>query len=254
MTTSRIGLALLERVEKLREQPLAPVDVAVLDSGVDATHPDLTSHVVKAYAAVTEDDGVSIVEQSLPGNHDDYGHGTAVASIIAGIAANARMSDYRVLGTDNTGAGEALVASLKHAVDVGVRVINMSLAATSAFGGKLETLCDRAYRRGQIVVAAKRNMPLSDLGFPAELTSVVSVDRAKFSSRLALRYIPDSIIEFVGHGDDVVVAAPGGGYTTKNGTSFATPAVAGIVAVLLGAYPDLRPFEVKAILRAWAEP
>ncbi len=249
-----LGNAIADRVDGLRERTLAPVDVAILDSGVDATHPDLRGRLVKAYAALPRPPGIAVVEHEGIENHDVYGHGTAVASIITGIASNARLFDYRVLGTNNTGAGDALVASLKHAIDAGCRVINMSLAATGEFAAKLEPLCNKAYRRGQIVVAAKRNLPLADLGYPAELTSVVSVDRAKFPTRTALRYMPDSVIEFVGHGDEVTVAAPGGGYTTKTGTSFATPAISGVVAVLLGAYPDLRPFEVKAILRSWAEP
>ncbi|MEI9949716.1 MAG: S8 family serine peptidase [Pseudomonadota bacterium] len=248
-----LNSALQMRVEQLRDRELRAVSVAVLDSGIDATHPDLNGRIVKAYCPSRSDESLSIVEQAVPSNQDSFGHGTAVASIISGIANNAHLADYRVLGSDNTGAGDALVASLEHAIEHGYQVINMSVAASAAFASRLETLCNRAYRRGQIVVAARRNMPLADFGYPAEFTSVVSVDRAKLASRLNLRYMPDSVIEFVGHGDEVVVAVPGGGYTTKNGTSFATPAVAGMVAVLLGAYEDLRPFDVKAILRAWSE-
>ncbi|MBX3227337.1 MAG: S8 family serine peptidase [Labilithrix sp.] len=249
---SPIEKVLAERIEDLRKRELPPVEVAVLDSGVDATHPDLEPRVVKALAAVTKDDKTEVVTHGLA-NHDTYGHGTAVSSIISHVAPNARIVDYRVLGPDNTGAGDALLACLRHAVDAGYKVINMSLAAKASFGPQLLPLCDKAYRNGQVIVAAKRNMPLGDLGYPAEISTVVSVDRTKFEAPWAVRYVPASIIEYIGHGDDVHVAAPGGGYTTKTGTSFATPAISGVVALLLGAYPELRPFEVKTVLRAWSQ-
>lgn len=243
---SSVARALAARVEDLRASPLAPVDVAVLDSGVDATHADLDSRVSRSYAADDE-----VRERPLE-NHDAYGHGTGVASVIARVAPNARIIDYGVLGADNRGAGEALIASLRHAVEAGHRVINMSLAAKAKFAPLLLPLCDEAYRRGLVIVAAKRNMPLADLGFPAEISSVVAVDRTFFPLPWRVRYVPGAKIEYMAHGDDVEVAVPGGGRTTKTGTSFATPAVSGVVALLLGAYPDLRPFEIKTILRAWS--
>jgi subtilisin family serine protease len=245
--------ALAERIADLQKGDLQTVEVAVLDSGIDATHPDLAGKVSKAFAAYVVG-GTAVVEpKGVPENHDVFGHGTAVASIICGIAKNARLIDYRVLGSDNTGAGEAVLSSLRDAIDAGHRVINMSLAVKADFAPRLWPLCEKAYRRGQVIVAARRNMPLADQGFPAELTSVISVDRAKFASAVSLKYTPDSVIEFVGHGDDVVVAAPGGQHTTKTGTSFATPAVSGMVALLLGAFPSLRPFDVKSVLRHWAD-
>jgi subtilisin len=250
---SSLSRALQESFESLHGRVLSPVKVAVIDSGIDATHSDLRDRIICARAASKIDGRPGIIEQEVPANHDTYGHGTAVASIIAGIASNSILLDYRVLGPDNTGTGEFMVAALSHAIRTGCRVINMSMAARAEFAPRLQELCDDAYRNGQVVVAAKRNMPLSDLGYPAELTSVISVDLASFPTKFCVRYLPDNIIEFVGHGEDVVVAAPGGGHTTKSGTSFATPAISGIVALLLGAYPDLRPFEIKSILRARSE-
>lgn len=248
-----IERVLADRPELLRARELPPVEVAVLDSGVDATHPDLKARMVRAFAAVTKDDHPTEIIPHELANHDTYGHGTAVSSIISNVAPNARIVDYRVLGPDNTGAGDALLACLRHAIDAGYRVINMSLAAKASFGPQLLPLCDKAYRNGQVIVAAKRNMPLADLGYPAEISTVVSVDRTKFEAAWGVRYVPSSIIEFIGHGEDVQVAAPGGGYTMKTGTSFATPAISGVVALLLGAYPELRPFEVKTVLRAWSQ-
>jgi subtilisin family serine protease len=251
--TVRALVAALEgALADLAARPLAPIEVAVLDSGVDATHPDLAGRVRAAFAVEIVKGRSEVVAKAADRNHDVFGHGTGVASIIAKQAPNASIVDYRVLDADNTGAGDALVAALDAAVTRGCRVINMSLAAKREFGPRLLAHCERAYREGLVVVAAKRNMPLADLGFPAEYTAVIGVDRASFPSLSIVRYQPKSVIEFVGHGEQVVVAAPGGGYTTKSGTSFATPAIAGLVALLLGAYPDLRPFEIKSILKARA--
>ena len=76
--------------------------------------------------------------------------------------------------------------------------------------------------------AARRNMPIEDDGFPAEFSSCVGVDIGNFISQFHLLFQEDQIIEFVAHGEAVVVAAPGGGTTTNTGTSFATPAVSGL--------------------------
>ena len=61
-------------------------------------------------------------------------------------------------------------------------------------------------------------------------------------------------IEFTALGENMTIANVGGGYTTKSGTSFATPVVSGLVALLIGLYPDLRPFEIKALLKHFAAP
>ncbi len=249
------SLALLfqKQLGELMTQELSPVEVAVLDSGIDATHPDLAGRVKSAYSVSRVEGRAVVRSEPLATNHDAFGHGTAVASIIARQARNAELVDFQVLGADNTGSGEALVASLEYALTQGCRVINMSLAAKAEFAPRLRQICDQAYRNGQVIVAAKRNMPLCDFGFPAEFTSVVAVDRGNYPRLLSLSYRPNQVVEFVGHGDEVVVAGPGGGYTTKTGTSFATPSISGIVALLLGAYPDLRPFDIKSILRALAD-
>lgn len=231
---------------------LQPVDVAVVDSGVDATHADLAGRIVRAMHVEFVEGESRVVETEVPSNNDVYGHGTAVSSIIARIAPNARITDIRVLNRMNVGSGQALLAGFRHAVDQRLRVINMSLAALSQFARPLNRLCETAYLQNQIVVAARRNMPLADQGFPAEFSSVVSADCGRFDSPFELRFRPEHLIEYIAHGEDVVVAAPGGGHTTRTGTSLATPALTGLCALLVGAWGDLRPFDVKGALRAFS--
>jgi subtilisin family serine protease len=243
--------ALLGRTpEELTSMPLLPVEVVVVDSGVDASHPDLSGRVTAAVHVVEIEPGKIISETLRPGAcNDSYGHGTGVASIIARIAHNARIVDVRVLDAHNVGSGAALVAGIEWAVARRSPVINLSLVAKSRFAVPLHRACEQAYRQGQAIVAARRNVPLADEGFPAEFSSVIAVDRGTVRSPTGIAYRPGAVIEYAAHGQDMIVAASGGGYTTATGTSFATPVVAGLCALLLGADPALRPFEIKSLLK-----
>ena len=253
MVTRDLNQWVDQQLDQLSHCELQPVEVAVLDSGIDATHPDLAGKISEAVQIELIDGKARIVQTNLLGNSDLFGHGTAVASIITRLAPNARIVDVRVLGTDNNGAAAALIAGLKFAVERKSRIINMSLAVKADYAPQLWPLCELAYRQNQIVVAARRNMPLADEGFPAEFSSCVSVDRDRFTTPYRLRFNLNEIIEYTAQGEEVIVAARGGGYTTKTGTSFATPAVSGLCALLVGAHPELRPFEVKTILKAFSD-
>ena len=251
--TSLLRRLLTERLEDLAARQLDPVEVAVLDSGIDTTHPDLKGRVAAAYTIELVNGDSEIRERDLGVNPDKLGHGTAVASIIAKIAPNARIIDYQVLGPQDLGASAAVIAALRDVLARRPRIANMSLAVTAEFATRLLPLCEAAYRQGQVLVAAKRNMPLVDYGFPAEFSSCISVDIDSFPTSFHLRYLEDHRIEYAANGEEIVVAATGGGYTVKTGTSFATPAISGLCALMLGAYPGLRSFEVKAALKAFAD-
>jgi subtilisin family serine protease len=241
-----------KRLTELPRRRLEPVTVAVVDSGIDATHPQLAGRIVRALRVEPAGKKQRIVPGAVPRNADVYGHGTAVASIICRIAPNARIVDIRVLDPDNICTGETLLEGFRHAIDSDARLINMSLAASAKFARPLRELCETAYRRNRVVVASRRNMPLTDEGFPAEVATCIGVNSAKFTSQFQVAFQRDRVIEFAAHGEEVVVAAPGGGETTLTGTSFAAPAVSGLCALLLGACPDLRPFDLKSLLRAFS--
>jgi subtilisin family serine protease len=244
--------ALRLRLEAADAMALEPVDVAVIDSGIDATHPDLAGRVVRACRFEETGGRFRPVEMSVAENNDSFGHGTGVASIIARFAPHARLIDLRVLDARNKGSGEALVAALRLAVWEGWRVINMSLASPARFAAEMLPLCERAYYKNQVIVAARRNVPISDEGFPAEFTTCIGVDTRRFDSPFQFRFRDDHVIEMQAMGEDVPAAAPNGGYTRLTGTSFATPMVSALCARLLGAYPALRPFELRSVLRAQA--
>src|SRR5262249_16502647 len=115
---SALSAALETPWQDLAAGDLAPVDVGILDSGVDGTHPALSGRVADAWGVGVTDGKATLTPLPIA-NNDLFGHGTAVGSIIAGIAPNARLHDVRVLGRSNTGAEEALIAGFEHAVEKG---------------------------------------------------------------------------------------------------------------------------------------
>lgn len=236
----------------LRSRELGPVTVVVADSGIDATHPGLEGRVVACHAIVESEGEFSVDDLEVGIDNDVCGHGTGVAGMIAQVAPNARIIDLRVLDENNQAKGETLLHAFRWAVDCGAEVINLSLASSRKYAQELALLCEDAYANGQMVVASKRNVPLRDDGYPAELANCISVDIGDVTSIYDVMYAPKRRIEFVGAGEDVKTFARGGGYRYLTGTSFATPQVSGIVSLLLGADPDLRPFEVKTLLKLMA--
>jgi hypothetical protein len=128
----------------------------------------------------------------------------------------------------------------------------MSLACHRKLLEPLTELCEFAYFRNQVIVAARRNMPLIDNGIPAELSSCIGAEEDRFPTPYQLRFRDRHPIEFCAQGDRIVVAAPGGKYTLQTGTSYATSTLTGLCALLLGTFPQLTPFELKSVLKAHA--
>jgi subtilisin family serine protease len=238
--------------EGIRQRALAPVSVAVLDTGIDGSHPDLLGRVAGAFAVELEDGKPMVRELSPTANNDAFGHGTSVAGIIATIAPNAQIYDVRVLG-NNIGTTEVLLTGFRHALDQPWRLLNLSLAAEPSIRQRFIDLCERAYYQEKIVVAARRNLPLDDEGLPAELSSCIGVDIGDYPTPFDYVFRACTPIEFEARGESVVCPARGGGYTTWSGTSFATPTVSGLCALLLGAFPQLKLFEIKTALRQLAK-
>lgn len=255
---TRLIEALRLDLDALARQPLQPVEVAVVDSGMDASHPDLRGRVIEQYLVEQPKlpgggrDKPRLQSVPLGSQNDSYWHGTAVGGLIAGIAPNARLIDVRVLGADNKSTSESMLLGLHHAIERGARVINLSLAASDSSKAELFELLERAHYRDQIVVAARRNFPAQGDGWPAALSACIGVGRDAFDKPSQFRWRQRFPIEVFGRGEDVTVAVPGGGYTSTFGTSFATPAVSALVTLLLGTMPELGPPEIRAILKAHA--
>ncbi|MBM0277116.1 S8 family peptidase [Micromonospora tarensis] len=238
------------------------VTVGVLDTGIDADHPDFAGHLTE-------------VRDFTGGNDpaDGVGHGTHVASTIVGsgaasdgryrgVAPGAKLLVGKVCAT--TECQDSDVVAGMQWLAPRARVVNLSIGGTDAPGlDPLETavqeLSDR-YGTLFVVAAGNEGKPKS-VSSPAsadDALAVAAVDsddqRAYFSSRGPR--VGDNHIkpEISAPGVDIVAAAPGGDYATMSGTSMATPHVAGTAAILAGQHPDWTGPQLKAALMGAAKP
>jgi len=223
--------------------------VGIIDSGLETTHPLLNGRVVESVAVEMVDGAPKIVPDEPV---DLYGHGTACGGIILGLAPDVELVSIRVLGADLRGKGTAFAAGLEWAIDQGINVLNLSLSSKSeALYSVFHDLVDRAYFRGVALVCAANNVPAAS--YPSLFSSVFSVAAHGEPDPRRIYYNPAPPVEFGAWGVDVPMAWKDGGSIVATGNSFASPHVAGMVALILAKHPGLTPFEVKAVLAAIAD-
>lgn len=225
------------------------VTIAVIDTGVDYTHPDLASKCVAGYNFVGHNSNPM----------DDHGHGTHVAGIAAAIGNNgtgvvgvdwsARIMPIKVLNSQGSGYDSDVASGIRYAADHGAKVINMSLGS-SEYSYTLEEAVNYAFNKGVTIVAAAGNDG-GAVGYPAACPHVIAVGALDSSDRLA---------SFSNRGSDLDLTAPGvnilstvpGGYQKMSGTSMASPVVTGCASLVLASYPDYGPSQVESALEAGA--
>jgi subtilisin family serine protease len=224
------------------------VRVAIIDSGIDVTHPDLAGRVETEGARVEIASGGRA--RIVVGPHDDsFGHGTACAGIIHAQAPAARITSVKVLGGDLAGTAEVFHAGLRWAVDQGFDVINLSLGCRKRdWALAFHELCDRAYFGGTFLVTAANNV--EQVTYPSLFASVASVAANLSSDPMRFHHNPEPPTEFLARGIDVEVPWLGHGRVVTTGNSFAAPHLAGIAALIKSKHPELRPFQLKTVL--WA--
>jgi subtilisin family serine protease len=220
------------------------VRVCILDSGVEAGHPSVGA-LESAVTITIGEDEEAVVTEDVEG--DVSGHGTACAGIVRALAPECGISSVRVLGQGFKGSGNVLLAGLRHAVEEGYDLINMSLSTTKKpFAAILHELADSAYFRRTVLVASAHNMPVES--YPWKFSSVISVGSHEETDPLAFFYNPSPPVEFFARGVNVDVAWSGGRSLTVSGNSFATPHVTAICALILAKHPELTPFQLKNVL------
>jgi subtilisin len=220
------------------------VRVCILDSGIEADHPDVGELAGAVAVEVGEGDEITVVEDV---EGDLCGHGTACAGIVRSIAKDCELFSVRVLGAGFTGSGTALLGGLRWAVEQGFDGINMSLSTTkSQFAGLLHEVADLAYFRRTVLVASAHNMPVES--YPWRFSSVISVGSHEETDAETFYYNPSPPVEFFARGVDVEVAWLGKARARSTGNSFATPHMTGICALILGKHPELTPFQLKSAL------
>ena len=208
------------------------VTIAILDTGVETSHPDLAAKIVNGFDVYNNDNDPQ----------DDNGHGTHVAGIaaaisnngvgVAGVSWGARVMPVKVLNAAGNGSYADVAEGIIWATDHGAQVINLSLGGTSS-SQLMQDAIDYAASRGVILVAASGNSGSNTVIYPARYPNVIAVAATDGSNARAW---------FSNFGPEVDLSAPGvsiyststGGYSTRNGTSMATPFVAGLAAILRG--------------------
>lgn len=224
-------------------QELQPVLVAVLDSGVDVTHPDLVGRTELGWNFLNQSNDVT----------DRDGHGTHTAGIILRNSTAARILPLKI-SDGATGKMSELVAAIKFAADNGVQVINLSLGLPHE-SEILHEAIDYARAKNVLIVAAAGNYNTGAEFFPAAWPEVFGVAAlGKNGSKLFLsnfgEWVDCSVMA-----QDVYAPAPGGKYAYRTGTSEAAPVVSAKIADLLSATTEPLSFEeVNNFLRENSEP
>jgi subtilisin family serine protease len=226
--------------------------VAVLDTGLDLSHPDLSGAVLRGTDVVNSDADAS----------DDEGHGTSVAGVIAartnnregqaGVCWACSLLPVKVMDSSGSGTSSTLAQGIVWATDHGARVINMSLGGPGTTSAVASAVAYAA-RRNVVLVAAAGNSGVSTPFYPAAYSDVISV---------AATNEADARYEWSNYGDWVKVAAPGcnvapdrgGGYVAFCGTSSAAPIVAGIAGLALSLNPGAPASTIDEAIESNAVP
>lgn len=245
----------------VRNRPVSQV-IAILDTGIDPNHPDLASKIVSA---------INFTNNNPNDIFDAIGHGTHVAGIAAAVTNNAlgiagmsfntaNIMVVKVLNGAQGGTTDWIIEGIMFAVNNGAGVINMSLGS-SEYSQALQNTIDFAWSRGVVIVAAAGNTGSDQVNYPAGNNHVLAVsatnqgnDKAAFSS----------------WGVDVGVTAPGvailsttptypiqgilPNYDAFQGTSMASPFVAGLAVMLKAIYPQLSNMEIVQLIQRSARP
>ncbi|MCC6174500.1 MAG: S8 family serine peptidase [Chloroflexi bacterium] len=224
------------------------VKVAILDSGVDATHPDVGR--VDGYMLIREDEERKLVYDAEP-HEDSFGHGTACAGVIRSLAPDCEIYSIKVLGSGLSGSGRIFAAGLRWAIDNGMQVCNLSLGTTKRdFFSIFHELADLAYFKNVALVTAANNMPIPS--FPSVYASVLSVASHDIKNPYLFYYNPNPPVEFGAPGIDVRLAWLEHKHMTATGNSYAAPHITAIITKILGNHPGLTIFQLKTVLRALA--
>jgi hypothetical protein len=224
------------------------VIVAVIDSEVDAGHPDIAGTVLESFESSADDE-------------QPHSHGTGMAGAIVahktmlGTAPNVRLLTVRAFSTranNVEGTTFNILKGLDWAAEKGARVVNMSFAGPK--DPRLLDALDKAYKKGMVLIAAAGNAgPKSPPMYPGADKNVIAVTATDANDAVFTGANRGDYIAVAAPGVDILAPAPDGTYQFTTGTSVATAEVSGVVALLLERNPALTPADVRRILMSTAK-
>jgi thermitase len=223
------------------------VTIAIVDSGVDASHPDLATKVLG---------GIDFIDgDNIP--QDGYGHGTHIAGIaaastnngigISGVSWGAQILPVRVLDASGDGNYSNLSAGIIWSVDHGAQIINLSLGGTLP-NNTLKNAVDYAINHGVMLIAAAGNDASGNLRYPARYPSVIAVGSTNSLDQRSGYSNLGTGLDLVAPGEAIISTIPGGGYGPKDGTSISAPFVSGLAAILWGTPGMTGPQRIESIM------
>ncbi|WP_413557734.1 S8 family serine peptidase [Bdellovibrio sp. HCB209] len=264
------------------------VIVAVVDSGLDRTHPVFKTVANGGSGAVWvnqmeasgvpgyDDDGNGFVDDingwnfvsNSPNVSDDNNHGTHVAGIVVGAGMNIfqrplpeskiLIMPVKSLGADGSGTTATAIKAIDYAVNNGAQVINNSWGGSNFSRALLDSLT-AAYNNGVLIVNAAGNYNSNNDSVPMypanyDLPSVVSVLSVNsYDQKSSFSNYGKSTVHIASPGESILSTVPGGGYNYMSGTSMAAPFVAGVAALALREEPHLTGYQIKQKLFATAD-
>ena len=231
----------------LTPQGSVSVPIAVVDSGVDAKHPDLAGKVLPGWSFLTNSSDT----------RDVLGHGTKVAGSaaattnngigVAGVAPRNPVMPLVVLNSANSASYSNIARAIMYAADRGVRVINISITGNSA-SYTLQSAVNYAWDRGSLVIAAAGNNARTTPGYPAACERVLAVGATDSADGKAAFSNYGSWVDLMAPGVSIYTTLKGGGYAGVSGTSFSSPVTAGVAALMLSVKPGLSAQALSSLL------
>ncbi|RMH08524.1 MAG: peptidase S8 [Armatimonadetes bacterium] len=251
-------------------RPQRRVYIAVIDTGIDSNHPDLTNKMRRhSNGAVYGYNTLNNTTNAL----DDNGHGTHCAGIaaaeinngigIAGVAAwnpavaNAnsyvQLMPVKVLSSSGSGSLDAVARGITWAADNGAHILSLSLGAGSG-AQQLQDAVNYAWNRGCLVVVAAGNGGSSAPQYPAYYTNSIAVAATDSADMLASFSQYGSWVDIAAPGVSILSTYPSNGYQSLSGTSMACPHVAGAAALLWSHNPSLTNAQLRSALETNVDP
>lgn len=228
------------------------IRVAVLDTGIDGTHPDL---------AANYKGGVSFVPGQPPADGNSHGThcaGTIAAAIngagVVGVAPAASLYAVKILSNNGSGQWSWLIAGINWCIANKMHVLSMSLGGSGA-PTALEAMVNTAFSSGLLLVAAAGNSGPgpNSVEFPGKYKNVIAVTAIDNANVIASFSSRGPEVELCAPGVNVLSTIPGGGYGTKSGTSMACPHVAGAAAAVWGSHRFASNVQIWNLLGSTAD-
>ena len=230
----------------------ASVVVAVIDSGVDAKHPDLVGKLVPGWNFVKNNADTA----------DLVGHGTTVAGTlaaasnngigVAGVSWASLIMPLVAVNQNDYAAYSDIAAAIEYAINSGIRVINISIGGPGD-SFTLQKAVDDAWRHDAVIFGSAMNNASSAPHFPAASNHVVAVSATDANDHLAGFSNYGNWISLSAPGTNILTIENGGGYGFGTGTSFASPIAAGVAALCLAINPALTNAALVALLEQTAD-